>query len=142
MKKGFTLIETLIALTVTALAVVTLQFGFQAMAVKTQQRTDEQLAWYHFLATLESDQYQFTLNHQELQSVHLTPHVADNDLDYGMYFHAGKIVLTTQQGGYMPLLNNLHYAEFGVRDGFLTIKVTTRNYQHLSAVTAVGGYHD
>ncbi|MTV83226.1 competence type IV pilus minor pilin ComGF [Secundilactobacillus folii] len=141
MKRGFTLIETLIALVVTAIAILTFQFGIQALTAKSQQRYDEQLAWYHMLAKLESDDYGFSLAKVGMQEALLNPQT-DKDRQYDIYQYHDKIVMTTDKGGYMPLLTGLHYVGMDNAHGYLKISVITRMNQHLSAVTTIGDVHE
>ncbi|GAX03731.1 hypothetical protein IWT140_01356 [Secundilactobacillus pentosiphilus] len=137
MKTGFTLIETLIALVVTALAMMSLQFGMQMLNTRSQQRYDEQLAWYHMLGELEGDQYQFTLGKAYLQEAQLIPH-NHRGRTYILKGHNGNLILTTDRGGYMPLFKGMSYYEFDVDHGHLKIKVQTK-LQHFSAITEIGG---
>lgn len=141
MKTGFTLIEALIALVVTALAMLSLQFGMQMLNTRSQQLYDEQLAWYHMLGELEGNQYQFTLKKAYLQQAQLSPH-NHSDRTYILKGHNGNLILTTDRGGYMPLFKGVSYYEFDVDHHHLKIKVQTK-FQHFSAVTAIGGdQHD
>lgn len=140
MKAGFTLIETLIALAVTALALLSIQFGFQMMTVRSQQRYDEQLAWYHMLGELEGSQYRFSLGKVYLQNAQLIPH-SDKERTYYLKGHDGNLILTTDKGGYMPLFKGMSYYEFDVDHGHLKIDVKTKT-QQFSATTAIGGKHD
>lgn len=138
MKPGFTLIETLIVLAVTALALLTLQFGLQMMNGRTQQKYDEQLAWYHMLAELEGKQYRFSLGQVYRQKAALKPHT-DKARTYYLKGHQGKLMLTTDKGGYMPLFTGMNYYEFDVVHDRLKINVKTK-LQQFSAVTTIGGY--
>lgn len=140
MKAGFTLIETSIALVVTALAVLSLQFGFQMLNVHSQQRYDEQLAWYQMLAELEGKQYRFTLGKVYLQKAELVPKTGKERLFY-LKGHNGNLMLTTDKGGYMPLFKGMSYYEFDVERGHLKINVKTK-LQNFSATTTIGGKHE
>lgn len=140
MKAGFTLIETLIALIVTALALLSLQFGFQMLTVQSQQKHDEQLAWYHMLGELEGKQYRFTLDKVNSQVAHLEPHT-DKERTYFLKGHDDNLILTTDKGGYMPLFTGMANYQFGVDHNHLKIEVDTK-LQHFSATTAIGGHDE
>ncbi|MCH5462605.1 prepilin-type N-terminal cleavage/methylation domain-containing protein [Lactobacillus sp. LC28-10] len=140
MRAGFTLIETSIALVVTALAVLSLQFGFQMLNVHSQQRYDEQLAWYQMLAELEGKKYRFTLGKVYLQKAELVPNADDERIFY-LKGHNGNLMLTTDKGGYMPLFKGMSYYEFDVDHGHLKINAKTK-FQQFTATTSIGGKHD
>lgn len=61
-RRGFTLLETMIALFVTALALLTVQMGYQWLNNNQQQRNSEQLDWYGFLGIIEGGRYRFDLD--------------------------------------------------------------------------------
>ncbi|GAX08704.1 hypothetical protein IWT5_01865 [Secundilactobacillus silagincola] len=140
MKAGFTLIETLIALVVTALALLSLQFGFQMLAVRSQQKHDEQLAWYHMLGELEGNQYRFTLDKVNSYEAHLEPHT-NKERAYLLRGHDDNLILTTDKGGYMPLFTGMTDYQLGVDHRHLKIEVNTK-LQHFSATTAIGEHDE
>lgn len=140
MRAGFTLIETLIALAVTALALLTLQFGMQMITVHSQQKYEEQLAWYHMLGELEGEDYRFSLEKITSQKAQLKPHT-DKERTYLLKAKKGNFILTTDKGGYMPLLTGVSAHNFSVDHGHLKIEATTK-LQRFSAVTAIGEEHE
>ncbi|WP_054737041.1 type IV pilus modification PilV family protein [Secundilactobacillus similis] len=59
MKQGFSLIETIIAIAVIAVGLLTIQLGTSIVMNQRQREFDEQLAWYQLLGELESPEYRF-----------------------------------------------------------------------------------
>ena len=137
-RRGFTLLETMIALFVTALALLTVQMGYQWLNNNQQQRNSEQLDWYGFLGIIEGGRYRFDLDHVDGDEVFV--HSKTEDQDHIIRFRPNKheIMLTGLHGGDVPLMQNIASCQFTEKADYLNIQLTTSIKPRSDGLTIVG----
>lgn len=138
-RSAFTLVETMTALFVTALALLTIQMDYQWVNNNQQQRNAEQLDWYGLLGIIESGNYRFALDHIAGDEAFVQSSMDDNKA-YIIRFRPNKqeIILTTAAGGYVPLMQNITACKFTEKAQHLNIKMTTTTNQQFEGTTIVG----
>ncbi|WP_461242705.1 prepilin-type N-terminal cleavage/methylation domain-containing protein [Secundilactobacillus muriivasis] len=146
MKRGFSLIETIIAIAVIAVGLLTIQLGTSIVMNQRQREFDEQLAWYQLLGELESPEYRFRVtkmdpNHR-YQLVLKTPRVTERPF---ILVHRRtvktksphELMLTTPDGGYLPLIRDVKDVTWTTKQNRLYLELTMMKGQKFSALTSV-----
>lgn len=127
MRSGFTLIELIIALTVTSLVVLTINFSMQISHQFHSNRVADQLAWHYYLSEIRAPKYDFRVKARSTKSLVLRS-VAQNKT-FILKYRQGELVLTTPNGGYLPLLRGLTTARFEADTRGVRSFVETKNGQ-------------
>lgn len=131
MRRGFTLIELVLALLIASLVVLTINFAVQTTHRSSVNRMEDQLAWHYFLSTIRAPKYQFVIEHQAAQKIILKSTVQKKR--FVLKYRQGELVLTTPEGGYLPLLRGLTTAHFEPAKKGVRSVVETRSGQQLAA---------
>lgn len=143
MKRGFSLMETVIAIGIIAVGLLTIQLGTALVANQRQREFDEQLAWYQLLGELESTDYRFRvtqLDDHQLKLVTQRKPKRPFLLRYRRTKATTKpheLMLTTPDGGYLPLIRNVKSVTWTTQKNRLYLKLTMMKGQTFSALTSV-----
>lgn len=136
--KGFTLLETVIALLVLLTCVSLIGFSVnQLRAIRNQTFQDRQLEWHLFL-----NQFNYEIKGLVLKDVS-TSKVRFEEQDaagktqrvhiYQRDANKTVFIKTTDSGGYQPLMMKVSKLTFSKKDTFLILRVTFTNNENYSA---------
>lgn len=143
MKQGFSLIETIIAIAVIAVGLLTIQLGTSIVMNQRQREFDEQLAWYQLLGELESPEYRFRVTKMDrYQLILKSPRVTKRQF---LLRHrrtvetkaSHELMLTTPDGGYLPLIREVKDVTWATKKNRLYLELTMMKGQKFSALTSV-----
>lgn len=137
-RSGFTLVETIIALFVTALALLTLQMGYQWVNNHQQQRNAEQLDWYGLLGIIEGGRYEFDFDHIDGDEAFVHSNIEKKDYIIRYRPNMDEVMLTTKSGGYVPLMQHVTDLKFTENNNHLALNMTTSTHQKFAATTIIG----
>lgn len=114
-RRAFTLAETICALLVSSLVVMTISIALASIKSANQRDLDPGLDWYLMLQELESADHQFEIISVSRWDLHLYSRVS-----HRRYVFKGttKMYLTCLQaggGGYMPLIDGVKLREYSFK---------------------------
>lgn len=106
-RKGFTLIECILALLVTSMVVILIGLLLHSFEKSDHQSIDESAQWYLFLRELESPTHQFQLMRCSDHRLMLNSPVSVKY--YQLNGKSSHLYLSLQEngGGYLPLLDHV-----------------------------------
>ena len=138
--KGFTIIECVAALAITALTLLLAGWLLTALSASNRHSLDYSVDWYVFLKEMESGSHYFVL--QEVHVDNIRVHSPQTDLDYLLQKHNDNLYLTSwSRGGYMPLFSGVEACTFKQLPGRrVLVEVTRENGEKLAGV--IQFYHE
>jgi competence protein ComGF len=102
-KRGFTMIESLLALVLISLIAVLLSYG-KYFNQKYHDNSDT-ISYYSFLQSIEQSKYQFSIKSLEKNVLRL--YSSSQNKVYLLYKYRNNLVLTGAISGYMPVLKSV-----------------------------------
>ncbi len=138
--KGFTIIECVAALAITALTLLLAGWSLTALSASNRHSLDYSVDWYVFLKEMEAGSHHFVL--QEVHVDNIRVHSPQTDLDYLLQKHNDNLYLTSwSRGGYMPLFSGVEACTFKQLPGRrVLVEVTRENGEKLAGV--IQFYHE
>lgn len=129
---GFTIIECVAALAITALTLLLASWSMTALSSSNRHSLDGSVDWYVFLKEMEADNHHFVLEEVHLDNIRVKSR--KNDLDYVLQWKPGVLYLKERdRGGYMPLFNGARKCAFKRLSGQrVLVEVTRENGERLS----------
>ncbi|KRM09262.1 ComGF family competence protein [Paucilactobacillus suebicus] len=103
---GFTLVECALALMVTSMAVLLINFTIVNFNSVEKINYNDDIQWYIFMRELESNEHKF-----ELKDCTSTKLIMISQVTHKLYrleCKDGHLYLTTDDGGYLPLMEHVN----------------------------------
>lgn len=123
-RNGFTIIEVVIALVVLSLLVLTIQVALPML----RSNKDETLSWYYTLSELEENQKHFKISKMYTNQIYLKD--GQDQTQYVLKQNRQSLILSTNDGGYIPLMDDIRLVEFYSGKGkTVEMKVHTKDDQ-------------
>ncbi|MGN1279628.1 MAG: competence type IV pilus minor pilin ComGF [Limosilactobacillus sp.] len=134
--RGFTIIECVIALVITALTLLLAGWAMTALSASNRHSLDSSVDWYVFLKEMEADSHRFVLKRVDANRIRVNSWQSGTDLDYVLQQQHGNLYLTTSsRGGYMPLFSGVKTCTFKRLSGHrVLVEVTRENGKKLAGV--------
>ncbi len=134
---GFTIIECVAALTITALTLLLASWSMTALSANNRHSLDSSVDWYVFLKEMEADNHHFILEQVHLDNIRVKSR--KNDLDYVLQHKPGVLYLKERtRGGYMPLFSGARRCVFKRLSGQrVLVEVKRENGEHYSVLSRV-----
>lgn len=138
--KGFTIIECVVALLITALTLLLAGWSMNALAVSNRHSLDSSVDWYVFLKEMEADSHHFVL--KQVNSHNIRVNSCRSDLDYILQKKRDTLYLTAwSRGGYLPLFSGAKTCVFKRLPGQrVLVEVTRKNGEKLVGI--IQFYHE
>lgn len=116
---GFTLVETMVSLMIFSVAVMTISLVLQG--IRRQAVDDYTTEFYLYLNILENHHYK--ISHCCSQQLILSK----NHKKYNVSFSKQKIIMSTDKGGYVPILNHVKSVDWKNKNGTLMTNIEMIN---------------
>ncbi|MDD6432493.1 MAG: ComGF family competence protein [Lactobacillaceae bacterium] len=138
--KGFTIIECVVALLITALTLTLAGWSMNTLAVSNRHSLDSSVDWYVFLKEMEADNHHFVL--KQVNSHNIRVNSCRSGLDYILRKRQDTLYLTAwSRGGYMPLFSGVKRCIFKQLPGRrVLVEVTRENGEKLAGI--IQFYHE
>lgn len=137
MKKmtGFTIIECVLALLITAMTLLLASWAMTALADNERHSLDHPIDWYVFMKEMEAANHHFVL--KEVSEKRIRVYSPRTDLNYTLHGRNILHLTTVERGGYLPLLDGVRDREYrftrlpGQR---VLVEVTRENGERLAGI--------
>lgn len=138
--RGFTIIECVVALLITALILLLAGWSMNALAVSNRHSLDSSVDWYVFLKEMEADSHHFVL--KQVNSYEIRLNSRRSGLDYTLQERGNTLYLTAwHRGGYLPLFSGARTCVFRQLPGRrVLVEVTRENGEKLAGI--IQFYHE
>lgn len=137
MKKmtGFTIIECIMALLITAITLMLAGWGMTALTNSERHSLDHPVAWYVFLKEMEADSHHFVLRHVSGTAVRV--YSPRTGLNYTLQGRRVMYLTAVERGGYLPLLDGIQgkaYRFTQLPGQRVLVEVTRENGERLAGI--------
>ncbi|MHA8137963.1 competence type IV pilus minor pilin ComGF [Lactobacillaceae bacterium Scapto_B20] len=134
---AFTIVESIISLALVSMSL--LLISVVVKAIGQQQATENELTNFHlYLRTIESPKYKFNYVDHRQNQLKLT----SNNKVYLINLTNAGIRMTTDKGGYVPLLDRVQRVSWQYESTYLTTQIEMENGTSFKAVSFIESRKD
>ncbi|MEJ6400436.1 competence type IV pilus minor pilin ComGF [Nicoliella lavandulae] len=127
-RDGFTIVESVISIIIVAMVVGLMSIVIRSI-LRYQEHRNNVTAFHMYLRMIESPEYQFKyLNHQHHQLI-----LSANQKRYVIGQSVNSIRLTTDKGGYVPLIDDVAAVNWHYDRNILSTRLVMQNGDQFTA---------